>query len=76
MSVGFRILLAIPQILVVWALSVAWAFSTITAWFVILLTGRYPEALYTFGVGVLRWSTRVEAYLLLLTDDYPPVALD
>jgi hypothetical protein len=27
-------------------------------------------------VGVLRWNTRVSAYLLLLTDEYPPFSLD
>jgi hypothetical protein len=28
-----------------------------------------------FGVGVLRWRLRVEAYLLLLVDEYPPFSL-
>jgi hypothetical protein len=27
-------------------------------------------------VGVIRWSTRVYAYQLLLTDEYPPFSLD
>ncbi len=75
-SVAFRLILAIPQFLVVWALGIAWAFTTVIAWFAILFTGRYPEPLYDFGVGVLRWSTRVEAYLLLLRDEYPPFSLD
>jgi hypothetical protein len=48
----------------------------IVAWCAILLTGRYPRALYDFGVGVLRWNTRVEAYLLLLHDEYPPFSLE
>jgi hypothetical protein len=39
------------------------------------MTGSYPEELYRFGVGVLRWNIRVEAYLLLLHDDYPPFTL-
>lgn len=55
--------------------AVAVAF-TIIAWFAILFTGRYPRALYEFGTGALRWTTRVEAYLLLLTDDYPPFSLE
>ena len=42
----------------------------------ILFTGRYPAELYRFGVGVLRWNTRVEAYLLLLHDVYPPFSLE
>jgi hypothetical protein len=75
-SVGFRLILAIPHLIAVWALGIAWAITSVIAWFAILFTGRYPEPLYTFGVGVLRWSMRLEAYLLLLHDDYPPFALD
>lgn len=74
-SVAFRIFLAIPHLLAVWVLGVAWCLSTIVAWFAILFTGSYPRGLYDFGVGVLRWNTRVEAYLLLLHDDYPPFSL-
>lgn len=75
LTVAFRIILAIPQILVVWALGIAWAVSSMIAWFAILFTGRYPEALYRFGVGVLQWNLRVEAYILLMRDEYPPFSL-
>jgi hypothetical protein len=74
-TVAFRIILAIPQIVAVWCLGILWAVSTMVAWFAILFTGSYPESLYRFGVGVLRWNTRVEAYLLLLHDEYPPFSL-
>jgi hypothetical protein len=76
LGVAFRIVLAIPHILAIWALSIAWALTTLIAWFAILLTGRYPEPLYDFGVGVFRWTIRVEAYLLLLRDEYPPFTLE
>lgn len=75
LSVAFRLILVIPQLLALWALGVAWAITSIIAWFSILLTGRYPARLYEFGVGVLRWDIRVEAYLLLLHDQYPPFSL-
>ena len=74
-SVGFRLILVLPQLLALWALGVAWAITTIIAWFSILITRRYPARLYEFGVGVLRWNVRVEAYLLLLHDHYPPFSL-
>ena len=74
-SVAFRLILVIPQLLALWALGVAWAITTVIAWFSIVLTGRYPARLYEFGVGVLRWNVRVEAYLLLLHDQYPPFSL-
>ena len=76
LTVAFRPILALPHLLVVWLLGIAWGFISIVAWFAILFTGRYPASLYQFAVGVLRWTTRVEAYLLLLTDDYPPFTLD
>jgi hypothetical protein len=37
-----------------------------------MATREYPAALYDFGVGVLRWYTRVEAYMFLMVDEYPP----
>ena len=76
MSVAFRLILALPHLLAVWVLGVAWAVTTLVAWVSILFTGRFPEPLYSFGFGVLQWNTRVEAYLLLLHDEYPPFSLD
>jgi Domain of unknown function (DUF4389) len=76
LSVGFRIVLIIPHLIALWFLGFAWAVSTVIAWFAILFTGRFPEALYRFGAGMLRWNTRVEAYALLLRDEYPPFSLD
>lgn len=76
LTVAFRPLLVIPHLLIVWALGVVWLFTSIIAWLSVLFTGNYPEPLYHFAIGVLRWSTRVEAYLLLLDDAYPPFSLD
>ena len=76
LTVGLRILLAIPHLFAIWALGVAWSITTVIAWFWILVTGRMPVELHRFGVGVLRWTTRVEAYLLLLHDEYPPFTLE
>jgi len=41
-----------------------------------LFTGRWPAGLRHFTLGVLRWWLRVETYLLLMTDQYPPFTLD
>ena len=74
-SVGFRIILVIPHIIVLAILLVAWLVTAIIGWFAVLLSGRYPDGLWTFGEGVMRWGLRLEAYLLLLHDEYPPFSL-
>jgi hypothetical protein len=75
LSIGLRIFYAIPHVIVLVFLNLAWVLTAIVAWFAILFTGQYPGGLYDFAVGVLRWDLRVEAYLLLMRDEYPPFTL-
>lgn len=69
-------LLAIPHLLVLVVLGAVAVVAIASAWFAILFTGRYPQVLFDYVVGVGRWALRVQAYAtLLVTDRYPPFSL-
>ena len=69
-------LLAIPHYIVLVILGILAFFAVVFSWFAILFTGRYPVGLFSFVVGVMRWSNRVTGYaFLLVTDRYPPFSL-
>ncbi len=68
--------LAIPHYVVLVFLAIGAVFAIIIAWFAVLFTGRYPQPLFDYVVGVGRWALRVQAYVsLLVTDRYPPFSL-
>jgi hypothetical protein len=69
-------LLAIPHYVVLFFLGIGVLFAAVVAWFAILFTGRYPEGLFRYIEGVLRWHNRVICYAFtLVTDRYPPFSL-
>jgi hypothetical protein len=68
----FRLILAIPVYIVVLVYGIAAGLAIVVAWFAIVITGRYPPALYDFVAGFTRMSTRATAYAALLVDPYPP----
>jgi hypothetical protein len=69
-------LLAIPHYVVLFFLDIAAFFVVIAAWFAIVITGRYPQGMFGFVEGVIRWNVRVTGYAFtLVTDRYPPFRL-
>src|SRR5205807_7147834 len=54
-------LLAIPHYFVLFFLAIGALVVVIVAWFAILFTGTYPQGLFDYVVGVLRWGNRAGA---------------
>jgi hypothetical protein len=75
-TIAVRPILAVPHLVALFFLLCGWFVATVIAWFAILFTGAYPAALLQFTTGAMRWMLRVEAYLLLLVDEYPPFSLE
>jgi hypothetical protein len=75
-SIAIRLLLVLPHLVVLFFLSIAWVVVTILAWFSVVFRGTYPMSAESFATGVMRWLIRVEAYALLLVDEFPPFTLE
>jgi hypothetical protein len=71
-TILIRILLVIPQFIVLFFVGIGVFFVVIAAWFIALFTGRVPEGMAAFLQSYVRWSARVAAYVELLTAEYPP----
>ncbi|MFF1695458.1 DUF4389 domain-containing protein [Streptomyces sp. NPDC058257] len=68
-------LLALPHYLVLFALGIAAMAVVTVGFFAVLFTGEYPKGLRDILVGVYRYNLRVQSYVGLLTDTYPPFSL-
>jgi hypothetical protein len=70
-----RYLLLIPLLILLVLLMILVSFLQFVLWIPVLLTGRYPRWAYSFVGGYLRFSVRIQAFSLGLTDLYPPFRL-
>ena len=69
-------LLAFPHYIVLFFIFIGAFFALVASFFAVLFTGRWPRGLFDFTVGAVRWGTRVNGYVYLLTDQYPPFSLE
>lgn len=70
-----KFILAIPHFFVIVFRSLVATIVGIGAFFTVLFTGRYPERMRTYIVDVYRYTFRVQSYVMLMRDEYPPFAM-
>ena len=66
---------SIPHVVVLGFLSLSLVIVLPVAWVAIIALGRFPRGLRSYVVGIFAWGARVQAYVLSLTDDFPPFDL-
>jgi hypothetical protein len=71
----FRIVLAIPWMIVAAFWGFLFIFTHFFAWVAVVILGRYPKGLYEFNSGIVRFGVRFSAWLYLQTDVWPPFGL-
>ncbi len=72
----FRLILGIPHAIILAIIQYLMYLLYVIVWVAVLITGKNPEGLANFMVGVGRWNLRYYAYMALLTDEYPPFSID
>jgi Domain of unknown function (DUF4389) len=72
----FRWLLIIPWYILGSVYALVAGVVAFLAWFALLFTGRYPQGLYNFNVGFLRFTARAYAFGLLQTEEWPPFGFE
>jgi hypothetical protein len=71
LTAGLRLIWGIPALVITMVLGIASFFVTIVTWFAILFTGKHPRGQFGFQLKVHRYTMQTNAYLGLLTDEYP-----
>jgi hypothetical protein len=71
----FRLILAIPWLIVGIFWGLLFYVTHFIAWVAVIILGRYPQWLYDFNSGVVRFSVRTSAWIYLQTDVWPPFSL-
>jgi Domain of unknown function (DUF4389) len=67
----FRLLLAVPAVLIAGALNGVAVLAAIYSWFYALVRGRVPRGLRNLGAFALRYNAQMLGYAGLLTHRYP-----
>jgi len=63
--------IVIPHMFILMFVSLWGAILQFVAFWVILFTGRYPQSMFEFQVGLLKWNVRLIARMYNVSDGYP-----
>ncbi|MGZ5326277.1 MAG: DUF4389 domain-containing protein [Solirubrobacterales bacterium] len=69
---GLRLIIGIPVFLLNYVQGIIAGVVSLIAWFAIVFTGKMPEGLVKPLHGAIAYQTKALAYMMLLTEDYPP----
>jgi hypothetical protein len=73
---GLRLLIGIPVFLLNYVQGIIASIVSLIAWVAIIFTGKMPDGLVKPLHGAIAYQTKALAYMLLLTEDYPPFSED
>jgi hypothetical protein len=71
LTVALRFLWAIPALIVAAIVGIGAVVVLVISWFAILFTGKMPRGMWEFVLKVVRYTLQVQAYCLIMTDEYP-----
>jgi ABC-type multidrug transport system fused ATPase/permease subunit len=74
LTVFFRLLLAIPALLLTYVFRAVNQIVALLGWFYALATGRMNEGMRNISAWLLRYETQTWGYVFLLTGRYPSLA--
>jgi hypothetical protein len=71
----FRLILAIPWFFVALFWGIVFYITVFIAWVAVIILGRYPKGLYDLNAGIVRFLVRVNAWIYLQADEWPPFGI-
>lgn len=72
----FRYIIGIPVMILAFVQAIILMVVTVIAWFAILFTGKHPDGLFNPARSALSYLMRATAYMMLMTEDWPPFSDD
>lgn len=75
-SALLRLIYALPELAAIAILGILSMLLWMVSAIFVLAVRTYPESIFAFQRGMLRWIARLLVYLASLVDRYPPFALD